>query len=160
LTRIAGQPVGTVDDVQLAVSILPPGSVTTVEYGRGGETLTTKVTLAKLAVSGKPIATVRPEAWRGMRVDFATALESIALSQAANSGALDAQGCVLVTEVEHDSTAWREGVRPGMFVTHVGDKRVTTPAEFHVAAAKLGESFDLKFTTQLSPDAATEEDTR
>ena len=70
----------TVDALQLAVSVLPP-----VDDGirsstqRDGRAATAQVKLAKLAVAGKTIATVRPESWRGIRVDYATALEAASL---------------------------------------------------------------------------------
>src|SRR5262249_4203634 len=62
VTRVAQQPVEDVDAVQLAISRLPPTSVTTVDYIRNGQPGTANVTLAKLAVAGKKIASVRPDA--------------------------------------------------------------------------------------------------
>jgi S1-C subfamily serine protease len=156
LTHVGDEPVHDVDGVQLAISQYAPGSSTTIGFERSGEPATTRVKLAKLAVAGKAIATVRSDAWRGMRVDYATALEAPALTQAINSGAFDVEGCVLVSDVERDSVAWRAGVRPGMFVSHVAGKRVTTPDEFRAAAQELGEEFDLTFTTMLSPETAEE----
>jgi S1-C subfamily serine protease len=156
LTRIADKPVKDIDDVQLAISALPPGAKTTIAYERAGRPATTEVTLAKLAVAGKKIATVRPESWRGMRVDYATTLEAPALTEAISSGAFDEKGCVLVSEVEPESIAWRAGVRPGAFVTHVAGERVSTPDEFRAAVKTLGKKMDLTFTTPLSPEAASE----
>jgi S1-C subfamily serine protease len=135
-----------VDDVQLAISTLPPSTVTTLDYVRGGRQATTNVTLAKLAVAGKKIVTVRPEPWRGIRVDYCTALEGAQLTEAFASGAIDAEGCVLVAEVAEGSEAWKAGVRPGMFISHVGGKRVTTPAEFQAATRSAGEKFDVRLT--------------
>lgn len=156
LTRIGGETVDDIDDVQLAVSSHAPGDTIALEYERGGRKDTAQVKLAKLAVAGEPIATVEPDAWNGMRVDYATALDAQALAEAIQSGALHEEDCVLVTEVERDSIAWQEGVRPGMFVTHVGGSRVTTPEEFRAATAKLGDRFDLDFTKPLSPEAEQE----
>jgi serine protease Do len=153
LTHIADQPMYEIDDVQLAISAQQPGASTTIAFERDGQPATANVTLAKLAVAGKAIATVRPEAWRGMRIDYATALDALALGEAIKTGAYDEQGCILVTEVEPDSMAWRTGVRPGMFVTHVAEKRVTTPEEFRAAVKNLGETLDLKFSTPLSSEA-------
>lgn len=157
ITHIAGKPMHDIDDVQLAISAQQPGATTTVAYERDGQSATANVTLAKLAVSGKKIATMQAEAWRGMRIDYATALDALALTEAINTGAYDEQGCVLVTEVEPDSMAWQSGVRPGMFITHVAEKRVTTPEEFRAAVKHLGETLDLKFTTPLSPKADADE---
>jgi serine protease Do len=160
ITHIADQPMNDIDDVQLAISSQQPGATTSIAYERDGQSATANVTLAKLAVAGNKIATVRHEAWRGMRIEYATTLDAIALAEAIKTGAYDEQGCVLVTEVEPDSSAWRAGVRPGMFVSHVAKKRVTTPEEFGDAVKNLGETLDLKFTTPLSPEAATEKKAR
>jgi S1-C subfamily serine protease len=157
ITRVNDRPVAEVDAVQLGVSALPPGATVDIAYERGGRREAAQVTLAKLAVAGNIIATVRPEAWRGMRVDYATTLDVLALKQAIDSGALDREGCVLVAEVEQGSIAWRAGARAGMFVSHVASTRVTTPEEFRDAVEKLGADFDLKFTTPLSPEAKPDE---
>ncbi len=154
LTRVAEQPVDDVDAVQLAISTLPPAAVTTLEYVRGGKPKTTSVTLAKLAVAGKKIASVRPNTWRGIRVDYATALEAAELLPAISSGALDPNGCVLVSEVEEGSVAWKTGVRKGMFISHVGGKRVTSPAEFQAATGSVGEKFDIRLTQPVADEPA------
>jgi S1-C subfamily serine protease len=62
------------------------------------------------------------------------------------SGAYDPAGCVLVSEVEAESAAWKAGVRPGMFISHVGGKRVGTPNEFRAAAREVGDDFDVRLT--------------
>jgi S1-C subfamily serine protease len=160
VTRVADEPVTDVDAVQLAVSKLPPLTVTTVAYVRGGQPATTSVTLAKLAVAGKKIASVRPDAWRGIRVDYATALDATDLTQAFSSGAIDPEGCVSVAEVEEKSVAWNAGVREGMFISHVGGKRVTTPAEFQAAAQTVGEKFDIRLTRPAAVGPAEEKQNR
>jgi serine protease Do len=143
---VAGQPVHDIDAMQLLVSTLPPSTSTTIEYERGGRATAANVTLAKLAVAGKIVAIVQPENWRGIQVDYATALGAAELTQAIASGAYDAAGCVLVRKVEPDSTAWQAGVRPGMFISHVGGQRVSTPEEFLAAVADIGDRFDIRLT--------------
>jgi serine protease Do len=157
VTTVAEQPVDDVDSVQLAISKLSPSTATTVGYTRGGQPATASVTLAKLAVTGKKIASVRPEAWRGIRVDYATALEAVELTAAASSGALDPEGCVLVAEVAEKSDAWNAGVRKGMFISHVGGKRVTTPAEFQAATQSVGKKLDIQLTQHVAGEPAKEE---
>jgi S1-C subfamily serine protease len=152
VTRIAGEPVRDVDDIQLAISGMPPGTLAGVEYVRNGRRATAKVQLAKLAVSGTKIATVRPAAWCGMRVDYATAFDPREFQQAVTSPAYDPQGCVFVSEVEVGSVAWRAGVRKGMFVSHVGGKRVATPAEFEAATRELGDKFDVRLTQPVEAE--------
>jgi len=155
ITSIDGKPVKDVDEVQLAVSALPPASTTAVGYIRGGQTSTKQLTLAKLAAVGENVVTAPAESWRGMRVDYPTALDALALGQAIASAAYDPAGCVLVSDVEENSEAWRAGVRKGMFVSHVGQQRVSTPAEFHAAARNVGNSFDLRLTKPTESDQET-----
>lgn len=150
ITRIGDQYVDDIDKVQLAVSSLPPETVTKIEYSRNGQPATTNVKLAKLAVSGRIIASHRPKPWLGLRVDYATTLDAVALAQAIASGAYDPAGCVLVTEVEPQSVAWQAGVRPGMFISHVGNERVTTPAEFYRKAHSLGSKFKIRLTQPIT----------
>jgi S1-C subfamily serine protease len=157
ISRVAGHPVHDIDSMQLVVSMLPPATSTTIDYVRGGHSAAAKVTLAKLAVAGKKISTIRPESWHGLRVDYATALEGPELMQAIGSGAYDAEGCVLVTDVEAESVAWRAGVRPGAFISHVGGKRVSTPAEFHAAARDSGGEFDVRLTRQAESPTRDDE---
>jgi len=158
ITSVGEQPVSNVDDVQLAVSLLSPSTTMTVRYIRNARPATARVTVAKLAPAGKNIVSVRPPSWRGMRVDFATALGAADLAQASASGALDPQGCVLVTDVEDGSDAWKAGVRAGMFVSHVGKKRVTTPAEFQAATREVGSTFDVRLTRPAAPNERVQPD--
>jgi len=149
ITRIGEKPVTDVDAVQLAVSILPPATDIAVAYERDGRSATANVTLAKLAVVRKSIATVRPPAWLGIRIDYATALDATQLAEAISSNAYDPEGCVLVVEVEPQSEAWQAGVRPGMFISHVGGTRVATPENFRAATKNVGEKFDIKLTQPI-----------
>jgi serine protease Do len=109
------------------------------------------VKLAKLAVAGKAIATVRPDAWRGIRVDYATALDAAAWMTAIESKAYDPEGCVLVAEVEQNSPAWKAGLRPGMFISHAAGRRVTTPGEFRAAVQNIGDELDIQLTQPVQP---------
>ncbi len=158
LTRVGDQPVDDVDAVQLAVSAHPPGTTTTIEYDRSGRTASATVTLAKLAVAGKKVATVRADPWLGIRVDYATALDAAALAEAISSRAYDAEGCVLVAEVEPNSVAWRAGVRPGMFISHVGTRRVSSPAEFDAASRDAGDRLDIRLTQPAVPTSTVPQD--
>jgi S1-C subfamily serine protease len=156
VTKIGETPVSSVDDVQLAVSILPPNTATTVAYVRNGQPATAPVTVAKLAPPAKNVVTVRADSWHGLRVDYPTALPAIDLAQAINSGTFDPQGCVLVSEVQENSDAWKAGIRQGMFIREVGGSRVTTPAEFHAAARKLGVAFDVQLTKPVDSEIENE----
>ena len=45
------------------------------------------------------------------------------------------------------------GVRQGMFISHVGEQRVTTPEEFHAAVRNVTSEMDLRLTQPLEPTA-------
>lgn len=119
-----------------------------IERGAGttrpGTIIRKPVVLAK-----KFIATRRPEyaqqptpQWRGMRVDFATAIPGFAN----RSGYVDEQGCVAVVEVKRDSPAWRAGLRPWTFISHVGQQRVLTPKQFYAAVDQIPGDVPLVMT--------------
>lgn len=150
ILKVDDKPVTSVDEVQLAVSLLRPAATTNITYSRNGMPSTATLAVAKLAPAGRNIVTVQSPAWHGMRVDYATVLNAQNFAQAISSGTYDPQGCVLVTYVEEGSDAWKAGIRPGMFISHVGSQRVTTPAEFS-AAANASSVSDLRFTKPLSP---------
>jgi len=156
VTKINDTAVKDVDDVQLAVSTLPPNTATTVAYVRNGQPATAQLTVAKLAPPAKNIVTAKTESWHGMRVDYPTALPANELAQAIASGAFDPQGCVLVSEVQEGSEAWKAGIRPGMYIRQVGTSRVTTPAEFQAASKKLGDAFDVELTQPANSPADSE----
>jgi hypothetical protein len=62
------------------------------------------------------------------------------------SRGLDPEGCVGVIDVERDSPTWTAGMRPGDFVSHVGNSRVVTPDEFYAAAGEVRGIVELKLT--------------
>lgn len=150
VTHVGGQRTDSIDALQLAVSALPPAAQVRIGVVQNGIAKTSQVTLAKLAVAGKPITSVQTDRWRGIRVDYATALDAAALIAAIENKSYDPAGCVLVVDVEPDSEAWRAGVRAGRFISHVGGRRVTTPAEFHAAARDVSGKFDIQLT-ELAP---------
>ena len=97
--------------------------------------MTLNVTLAKkhIQTSRKAYSEVAEPSWRGMSVDHSTALPESVLSH--NLNKLDARGCVAVTDVSTDSSAWAAGVRTGEFVSEVDGRRIRTPQEFFAAVA-------------------------
>ena len=88
------------------------------------------------------IGTAPLKQWRGMRVDYSTAAPSFHQLGVQ----LDPGGCVYVSEVAGDSPAWRAGLRPGVFISRVENKPVTTPEEFYAAVAGLQGEVALQVT--------------
>jgi len=68
-----------------------------------------------------------------MQVEYTTAAVDPEVRRAAGMRFFDDR--VVVTEVEADSPAWKAGVRPGSFITHVDRQPVRTPREFASAVA-------------------------
>jgi serine protease Do len=91
----------------------------------------------------EPYAEVREPVWRGMRVDYATA--SPMFRDLARQ--VDPEGCVAVIDVDRDSPAWKAGMRNGVFISHVGKQRVSTPQEFRAAVEQQSDEVALRITT-------------
>jgi serine protease Do len=116
---------------------------------RGGREAISGVTLSKLSVPGKRIVTDRPPSWRGIGVDYALAFDAAKLAEQSATGAIDPEGCVVVSEVDPDSPSWNAGVRSGMFISHVGDLRVSTPEEFRAAVQDAGGNVTVRLTQPI-----------
>jgi len=149
ITAVNDRPVFDADSLVLEVGRLPVESVARLSLLRDGRPMTLDVTLGKFPARTKPIVTVAPEPWRGLRVDYPTAL----VPESAESGgpATYFEDAVLVTEVERDSPAWQAGLRPGMFISHVGPRHVRTPAEFREQVAHRFDPVQLRLTESDDP---------
>jgi serine protease Do len=139
ITHVNGQVVHDRNDAMRELGKMPVDSqvMLTVERGAFGQQRG-KVIRTTAELSKKYVEEVRPgyarhEAplWRGMRVDYSTAMPALVLRERAD--ALDGTGCVAVVEVERDSPASKAGVQTWNFITHVGDTRVSTPQQFYQA---------------------------
>lgn len=129
---IDDQPVNSIDDLFLQVGSLPPNHIAKIRVIRSKRELTLPVRLTKkpFAASRPSVITAAIPSWRGLQVDYATAL------LARRGSSIDPDGCVVVTSVSKDSAAWTAGLRVGAMVSHVEGNRVTSPDEFHDAASK------------------------
>ena len=97
---------------------------------RPGRQVTLRAILSKKYVeSSRPAYAQQPEmVWRGLQVDYSTALPPEVFQQHGHK--MDPSGCVAIVAVETGSPSWNAGLRPGEFINHVGPKRVATPGEF------------------------------
>jgi serine protease Do len=155
LLEVNGEAIKTPDALQLAVGSMPPGAAAEVVYERQGQLHNTSVVLGKAYLEGgDQIVSAKLPSWRGLRVDYATAIPADVLRQKASEGAIDVEGCVVVSEVEEGSVSWESGVRPYAFISHVGGKRVRSPAEFFDAVRDAADNVNLKFTRPLTSAAA------
>jgi len=138
ITRVNEEPVRDDADLFRIVGALPAGATATLAIARGGDRLPAAALERQVTLTKKYVGSARPQVgrenlatWRGMSVDDSSASSAFGYL----GPHLDRQGCVYVAAVDRDSPAWKAGLRPGVFVSRVAGKPVTSPAEF-VAAAK------------------------
>ena len=150
IISLDGAPVA--DDLELIRRVSGQFADSTVTLGilrggnerRAGRPIDVKVKLSKKRIDSAraPYSELPHETWRGLRVEYATASPLFAQ----HSRDLDPAGCVGVVEVARDSPAWQAGLRPGDFLSHVAETRVTTPREFYDAATLITGDVALKLT--------------
>ncbi len=133
IASVNGTPIYEADGLVLEVGRLPVESVVRLGVIREASRLNIDVTLTKYPVRGKKIITTPAPAWRGMRIDYPTALPENDNRAEAVSLILDRS--VVVTEVEQGTPTWRAGLRPGMLIGQVDRIPVRTPKEFHTAVS-------------------------
>ncbi|WP_145382253.1 trypsin-like peptidase domain-containing protein [Botrimarina mediterranea] len=154
LLEVNGKSIKSPDALQLAVGSLPPGAATDIVYERQGQLHNTSVVLGKAYLDGgDQIISAEMPSWRGIRVDYPTAVPPEVLRVKTAEGAIDPEGCVVVSEVEEGSVSWESGVRPYAFISHVGGKRVRSPEEFFDAVRDASANVNLKFTRPLNTKA-------
>jgi serine protease Do len=154
ITHVDQQPVSDDIDLIRQLSGKPAEALVSLTIERGGTAnkpgrrSDVNVTLSKKRLdSARPAFSEVPEpSWRGMKVEYSTAAPLFR----EHSRDLDPAGCVGVIEVERDSPAWKSGLRPGDFISHVGKLQVTTPTQFYDAAESSAGEVKLKLTA--APD--------
>jgi S1-C subfamily serine protease len=120
---INGVPVQSNDELFLQVGTQLAGNVARVEVSRGGgQRLTCEVKLAKYYVPGSPIASRRPEARAGLRVDYTSVL---------SQRSRDIPEGVVVREVVPGSSADKARIQVDTVIKSVNRRPVLTPAEFY-----------------------------
>ncbi len=134
IVAVNNAPIRDPDELVREISKLPLEAVVKLGVERGERKLQLDVPLTKYRVRGKKIVTHWPPAWRGMRIDYASAVvEAFATSP---FGGPSPGETIAVTEVERGTPAWDAGLRPGMLLSHVERVPVRTPREFRDAVSK------------------------
>ena len=142
ITAVDNTPLYDADGLVLNVGKLPSEAVTQLSVLRSGNPQKIAVTLTKYAVIGKKIITVMEPAWRGLRIDYPSALAHDD-GHSRNGTALNDEA-VVVVEVAKDSPAATAGLRQGMLISQVDGKSVRTPKEFAAAVANNPSSVQLR----------------
>jgi serine protease Do len=135
LLSINGNPLRDTEDIFVQVATQLAGTKVRLVIQRGGAQFPVDVTLAKLNVPTKAIASSlgsRPYV-RGLRVDYS----SLVVQQGTGSPTTLPKG-VFVCDVQPKSIAERANFRTGAVITHINDRPVATPAEFYQAMPAMG----------------------
>ncbi len=151
VTAVNGKPIYNTDDLVREVGQLPVEANVHLNVLRDNRERTIDVALSKYPVAGPKIVTSPKPAWRGLQVEYTTAVTDPEIRKSAGSRFFDDR--VVVTQVEADSPAWTAGLRPGALVTHVGRRAVSTPAEF--LEAVTGRHGEVRLRTGLPADRKT-----
>ena len=139
ITTVAGRPVNCSDDLILAVGVLPVNQRVAVDLVRNGHKKQVHVKLGKYPVHGRQWITVRPDPWRGIRVDYPTVVD-----YQGNASSVGVDQSVAIVEVARDTPAWTAGLRPGMIVTHLNNLPTGTPEAFRRHARNISGPAHLK----------------
>jgi S1-C subfamily serine protease len=142
ITEVDQKTVHDPDSFYLAVGQLPAESVTRLAVLHNGQTQTMEIPLSKYPVRGKKIVTTQDPAWRGLRVDYLTAV--IDNDGRPLGGPSFTDEAVVVTEVAEGSPAWQAGLRRGMHISQIDQTPVRTPKEFAAATEKNAGPVQLK----------------
>lgn len=159
ILTINGNPIRENDDLFLYVGMGLAGSTAKVEVGRGFSARSTQVIpikLTKYYVPGSIIASRRPPARFGLRVDYTSILGQRNPFPSWNRGPPDG---VIVREVLPGSPADAARLQPDKVITQVNGKPVTTPAEYYEEVARSGKKVQLTFlTSEGRPEQLTLEE--
>ncbi len=142
ITAVDGRPIHEADSLVLEMGRLPVESVARLSVIRDGRRRTLDVTLAKYPVRGRKIITTPSPAWRGMRIDYPTAV--VDADGRARGRMVYYDDGVIVTDVQQGTAAWEAGLRPGMRISRVGRTPVRTPNQFRAAVAGRQGSVQLR----------------
>lgn len=130
IISVNGMPIHDNDDLFLAISTLPAGSKARLEVrGPNGALRLATVTLDKLYVPDKIIASAKSPTFRGLRVDFASVLYQ------RDRPTVGIPRGVFVREVDPGSAADNARLQDAI-ITEVNGKEVANPADFHRAVDK------------------------
>jgi serine protease Do len=142
ILSINGTPVHSNDDLFLAVGMQLAGNTVRVEVSErpDGPRRLCSVTLAKFPSLDPVIASKRPPAPGGLRVDWT----SIVLPRSRRRGIPEG---VLIREVLPRSAAADAGLQPDMIIKSVKSKKVTNPAEFYREMEKAKGPIELTVGT-------------
>jgi serine protease Do len=159
VVAINGQPVRTKEDLFLLVGEQLAGTTVRVETVRPPRwrRQTHEVTLAKYYVPAAGIASRRPPARGGLRVDHVSVL---CQRSPLPAWAPPPPPGVVISEVVPGSPADKAQLQVDKVITHVNGRRVTSPPEFYDAMGKAGGRAELTVLSSAGRPERVTIDTR
>jgi serine protease Do len=142
ITTVNGVAIHDSDSLVLEVGRLPVEALANFGIVRNGVRQTVDVVLSKYPVQGRKVATVRPEPWRGVRVDYASAFLEPDRAQHFNLPLTD--DAVVVADVDQNTPAAQVGMKRGMLISHVDGRPVRTPKQFQAAITEKSGPVQLR----------------
>lgn len=136
------------DGLVLAINTVAPGTKVKLTILRRGEVVERTVELAKVHVDGEVIATTRPPAWRGLRVDYTSTMPHATFGPDVLRAIAGGAG-VVVTEVEPGSPADKAGLKKEQIIKAVEGRNVKNPRDFAEAVGKRTGA--VRLMTHLGP---------
>jgi S1-C subfamily serine protease len=148
ITAVNGKSIYDADGLMLEVGRQPVEADVRLSVLRNGRRRDVEVVLTKYHVRGLKIASAPQARWRGITVDYPTALVDPNEWASLETPLASFDDGVIVTTVEENSPAWRAGFRPKHVISHVGSTRVRSPREFYAAAADKSGPVPLRLTAE------------
>lgn len=145
IVAVNDHPVRSNDDLFLYVGMALAGNTARVEVLRGpGLRQTIPVKLAKYHVEGPVVASRRPAARFGLRVDYTSLLSQ--RNPFPTWSRVPAEG-VIIREVVPGSPADEARLQPDKVITAVNGRAVNAPAEYYREVARSAPRLELTFLT-------------
>lgn len=156
LVKVDGTPIRTNDDVFLTIGTALAGSKIKLELAAvpNGPTREYTVELAKYYVPGPFIASERPPAVGGLRVDYTSTLIRT------NNNSQRIPRGVVVREVLRNSAAEKANVQVDRIITKVNGRAVATPAEYYEEVRKGTGPLELTLSSSVNGEETVKLDRR
>jgi S1-C subfamily serine protease len=135
IIAVNDEPIYDADGFVLSVGKQPVESVIKLAVLRNNQPRAIEAKLSKYPVRGKKIVTQIEPLWRGLKVEYPTAVVD-EQGRGMSGMSFPSEG-VAVAEVAENSPAFDVGMRLGMVVTHVGRVPVNSPKEFRTAVENV-----------------------
>jgi serine protease Do len=148
ITAINGKSIYDADGLMLEVGRQPVEADVRLSVLRSGRHREVEVILTKFRVRGRKIASAPQAEWRGIMVDYPTAMADPNEWASLETPLMKFDDGVIVTHVKENSAAWQAGLRPKHVISHMGTTRVRRPSEFHAAAADKSGPVALRLTAE------------